>query len=211
MIEASGQTHRQEPYPRGRHCGRGSAPLAGGLVAASHCRCRCRSKLKALHDELIQAVALKAAVDDWLADGLDDRSAEAIAKYRNVLKPVLAEIGGKTLANLTAAGRELPRLLLELVRGYFECLIDLARGIAAHACVEPYGANVRCGNRLSCRRTTAERPVNPREQLIDLLARVAAHDKRERRHVLAPSGIGRATTFSKDVSWPHSRLAIAWP
>ncbi len=124
-----------------------------------------QDKLKVLHDKLTQpvqssrTVALKAAVDDWLADGLNGRSAETIAKYRSVLEPVLAEVGGKTLANLTAAdGRELPRLLLELVRGYLECFIDLARGIAAHACVEPYSANVGCGDRLSCRRTMAERP-----------------------------------------------------
>jgi hypothetical protein len=68
-----------------------------------------KDKLKALHDQLAQpvqssrTVTLTAAVDDWLADGMDGRSAETVAKYRHVLKSVLAEIGGRTLADLTAA------------------------------------------------------------------------------------------------------------
>lgn len=67
-----------------------------------------KDKLKALHDQLARppqssrTVTLNAAVDDWLADGMDGRSPQTVAKYRNVLKPVLAEIGRKSLAELTA-------------------------------------------------------------------------------------------------------------
>ena len=58
-----------------------------------------KDKLKVLHDQLEHPVrssrtcTLKVAVDDWLADGMDGRSPHTIAKYRNVLKPVLTEIG----------------------------------------------------------------------------------------------------------------------
>lgn len=68
-----------------------------------------KDKLKDLHEQLARPVrssrtcTLGAAVDDWLADGMDGRSPETIAKYRPVLKPVLAEIGDNFLAELTAA------------------------------------------------------------------------------------------------------------
>src|SRR5262249_2142148 len=42
------------------------------------------------------------AVDDWLADGMDGRSAATVAKYRHVLAPVLAELGNRVLTDLTA-------------------------------------------------------------------------------------------------------------
>jgi hypothetical protein len=67
-----------------------------------------KDKLKVLHDKLEHPVhssrtsTLQVAVDDWLADGMDGRSPQTIAKYRNVLKPVLAEISHKSLADLTA-------------------------------------------------------------------------------------------------------------
>jgi integrase len=67
-----------------------------------------KDKLKVLHDQLEHPVrssrtcTLNVAVDDWLDDGMDGRSPQTIAKYRNVLKPVLAEIGDKSLADLTA-------------------------------------------------------------------------------------------------------------
>jgi hypothetical protein len=56
-----------------------------------------RDKLRVLHEEIAANVQAPAAytvahaVDDWLADGLDGRSEETVAKYRHVLKPVLAE------------------------------------------------------------------------------------------------------------------------
>jgi integrase len=46
---------------------------------------------------------LQQAVEAWLSDGLSGRSNETVAKYRYVLKPVLARIGGKALRELTAA------------------------------------------------------------------------------------------------------------
>jgi len=47
-------------------------------------------------------------VDDWLADGMDGRSAATVAKYRHVLAPVLAELGNRVLTDLTP-GRSRPR------------------------------------------------------------------------------------------------------
>jgi len=67
-----------------------------------------KDKLKGLHDDLERYVrssrdyTLKRAVDDWLGDGMDGRSAETVANSRNVLKPVLRQLGDKVLTDLTA-------------------------------------------------------------------------------------------------------------
>jgi integrase len=68
-----------------------------------------KDKLKALHDDLAGTVrsprdyTVNQAVDDWLSEGMHGRSAETVAKYRNVLNPVLRRLGSRILADLTAA------------------------------------------------------------------------------------------------------------
>ena len=46
---------------------------------------------------------VQLAADDWLAHGLDGRSANTVRKNRDVLMAVLAVIGRKRLRELTAA------------------------------------------------------------------------------------------------------------
>jgi integrase len=68
-----------------------------------------KDKLKALHEDLTRPVrsprdyTLALAVEDWLGEGMTGRSAQTVAKYRNVLTPMLREIGEKVLSDLTAA------------------------------------------------------------------------------------------------------------
>jgi integrase len=68
-----------------------------------------KDKLQLLHDELRAGVrsspkyTVQNAVDDWLAHGLDDRSAKTIATNREVLAPLTALIGAARLRELTAA------------------------------------------------------------------------------------------------------------
>jgi site-specific recombinase XerD len=45
---------------------------------------------------------VRQAIDDWLNDGLDGRSAATVTKYRHVLKPVLEHVGHGALRELTA-------------------------------------------------------------------------------------------------------------
>jgi len=50
-------------------------------------------RLRSLHDELSRSVrssrryTIAQAVDDWLGNGMDGRSAATITKYRQVLAP----------------------------------------------------------------------------------------------------------------------------
>src|SRR5215472_16473626 len=67
-----------------------------------------RDKLKSLHDELSRSVrssrryTIAQAIDDWLAEDMEGRSAATVEKYRHVLAPVLAELGNRVLTDLSA-------------------------------------------------------------------------------------------------------------
>jgi integrase len=69
-------------------------------------------KLRDLHTQLDKGITPKAgyvhytvrqAAQDWLATGLDGRSAKTITKNQNVLEPILKVIGARKLRELTAA------------------------------------------------------------------------------------------------------------
>src|SRR5450432_100046 len=72
-------------------------------------RTQVKDKLKDLHDELREGLRTSAtytvqnAVDDWLAHGLDGRSAKTISTNREVLAPLAELIGAAKLKELTAA------------------------------------------------------------------------------------------------------------
>jgi hypothetical protein len=69
-------------------------------------------KLRDLHTQLDEGITPKAgyvhytvrqAAQDWLAHGLDGRSAKTVTKNQNVLEPILTVIGARKLRELTAA------------------------------------------------------------------------------------------------------------
>jgi hypothetical protein len=90
-----------------------------------------KDKLKALHEGLAQSVrapgdyTLRLAVQDWLSDGMDGRSTQTVAKYRNVLKPVLHDLGDKILAELSAA--DVRAALARLARTHSTETVSIAR------------------------------------------------------------------------------------
>ena len=67
-----------------------------------------KDKLAELHDELDVGVRTSAAytvqrcADDWLANGLDGRSAKTVNAAKDALKPLLAIVGDKPLRDITA-------------------------------------------------------------------------------------------------------------
>ena len=82
-------------------------------------------KLRDLHHRLDTGVTpkvgythytLRQAAQDWLAHGLDGRSAKTIKKNQNVLAPILAVIGARKLRDLTAA--DVRRALAAMAMGY---------------------------------------------------------------------------------------------
>jgi integrase len=67
-----------------------------------------QERLKALHSDLDSGVkaspnyTLRRAAQDWLAEGLEGRSAKTAKKNENVLAPILTAIGSRRLRELTA-------------------------------------------------------------------------------------------------------------
>ncbi len=67
-----------------------------------------QERLKALHTDLDSGVkaspnyTLRRAAQDWLAEGLEGRSAKTVKKNENVLAPILTAIGSRRLRELTA-------------------------------------------------------------------------------------------------------------
>jgi integrase len=68
-----------------------------------------RQKLKELHSDLDAGLespasyTVRAAVDDWLAEGLSGRSERTLTLYRDGVRPLTDNIGAKPLRKLTAA------------------------------------------------------------------------------------------------------------
>src|SRR5258708_11527082 len=68
-----------------------------------------RRRLKELHADLDIGVrspagyTVRAALDDWLADGLSGRSERTVVLYRAAVKPLINALGAKELRKLTAA------------------------------------------------------------------------------------------------------------
>jgi integrase len=82
-------------------------------------------KLRELHNDLDRGTVpkpgyarytVRQAAEDWLADGLQGRSAKTVTTNRNVLDPVLAVIGRRKLRELSAA--DVRRALSEMAAGY---------------------------------------------------------------------------------------------
>jgi integrase len=101
-------------------------------------------KLKALHEDLTRSVrssrdyTLGLAVEDWLSEGMTGRSAQTAAKYRNVLTPMLREIGDKVLADLTAA--DVRAALARFARTHSTDTVSIAR-LGLERCIRHAEAN----------------------------------------------------------------------
>ena len=89
-------------------------------------------KLKELHKTLDKGIVPKTgyshytvrqAAEDWLAHGLDGRSAKTIKKNQNVLEPILAVIGARKLRDLTAA--DVRQALAAMAAGYSTAAVSM--------------------------------------------------------------------------------------
>jgi hypothetical protein len=97
-----------------------------------------------------------------------------------------------------ANGYESAQLLLKLVNGRIHGFVYRAGSVSAHAPGKSRGTHISCGDRPRGRGTTAQRPLDPREQFINRPTLVATHSDWEVRHVLAPVGYWRAAILIQD-------------
>ena len=89
-------------------------------------------KLRDLHTELDKGITPKTgyahytvrqAAEDWLAHGLDGRSAKTVTKNQNVLEPILKVIGARKLRELTAA--DVRQALATMAAGYSSAAVTM--------------------------------------------------------------------------------------
>jgi integrase len=89
-------------------------------------------RLRELHNELDKGIVPKSgyanytvrqAAEDWLANGLDGRSAKTIKKNQNVLEPILKAVGTRKLRELTAA--DVRQALSKMAAGYSGAVVTM--------------------------------------------------------------------------------------
>ena len=89
-------------------------------------------KLRELHKALDKGIVPKAgyahytvrqAAEDWLAHGLDGRSAKTIKKNQNVLEPILKVVGAQKLRELTAV--DVRQALSTMASGYSTAAVTM--------------------------------------------------------------------------------------
>jgi integrase len=89
-------------------------------------------KLRDFHAQLDTGITPKAgyahytlrqAAEDWLAHGLEGRSAKTVTKNRNVLEPILAVIGARKLRDLSAA--DVRQALAAMAAGYSTAAVSM--------------------------------------------------------------------------------------
>jgi integrase len=66
---------------------------------------------------------LRQAAQDWLAHGLEGRSAKTVTKNQNVLEPILAVIGARKLRDLSAA--DVRQALAAMAAGYSTAAVSM--------------------------------------------------------------------------------------
>jgi hypothetical protein len=89
-------------------------------------------KLRELHRDLDQGIVpntgyanytVRQAAGDWLANGLDGRTAKTIKKNENVLEPILTAVGARKLRELSAA--DVRQALSKMATGYSSAAVTM--------------------------------------------------------------------------------------
>ena len=89
-------------------------------------------KLRELHKTLDEGIVPKTgyahytvrqAAENWLAHGLDGRSAKTVKKNQNVLEPILKVVGGRKLRELSAA--DVRQALATMAAGYSSAAVTM--------------------------------------------------------------------------------------
>src|SRR5260370_14470268 len=89
-------------------------------------------KLRELHQDLDKGTipktgyshyTVRQAAEDWLANGLDGRSAKTIKKNQNVLEPILKVVGTRKLRELSAA--DVRQALSKMAAGYSSAAVTM--------------------------------------------------------------------------------------
>lgn len=93
------------------------------LAAGYQHRLSTRSQVPAAHTS--HTYTVQQCVEDWLATGLDGRSAKTVSTYREVLDPLVALVGAAKLRTLSA--QHVPPALVKLSADRSTRTLQIAR------------------------------------------------------------------------------------
>ena len=169
-----------------------------------------QDRLKALHSELESGLraspdyTVRRAAEDWLAEGLDGRSAKTITKNQNVLAPILAIIGPRRLRELTAD--DVRQALTVMASRYSSAAVAMGHGALRRAIRHAEARDLVARNvalLVDTPKGQAGRPSKSLtlEQASALLA--AADGTRMHPYVAVCLGTGIRTEEARALRWEH--------
>jgi integrase len=167
-------------------------------------------QLQAEQDSGVQpehAYTVQRAVDDWVSEGLDGRSAGTVTLYRNVLKPVTAVIGGIELRMLTA--HDVRRVLTLLAAGNSSRTVTVAHHALTRALRHAEANRQVVHNVAALVDTPNGQPGRPSRALTARQAAAvlaAARDSRLGAYVVLCLMTGIRTEEARALRWDHVDL-----
>ena len=167
-------------------------------------------QLQAEQDSGVQperAYTVQRAVDDWLSEGLDGRSAQTVTLNRNVLKPVTAVIGGIELRMLTA--HDVRRALILLAAGNSSRTVTIAHNALTRALRHAEANRHVVHNVAALVDTPKGQPGRPSRALTAEQAAAvlkAARDSRLGAYVVLCLMTGIRTEEARALRWDHVDL-----
>ena len=167
-------------------------------------------KLQAELDSGVQperAYTVQRALDDWLAEGLDGRSAKTVRLNHDVLKLVTAVIGGIELRMLTA--HDVRRALVQVAAGNSSRTVTLAHNALTRALRHAEANRHVMHNVAALVDTPKGQPGRPSKALnAEQAAAVlkAARDSRLGAYVVLCLMIGIRTEEARALRWDHVDL-----
>ena len=167
-------------------------------------------QLQAEQDSGVQpehAYTIQRAVDDWLSEGLDGRSAQTVTLNRHVLKPVTAVIGGIELRMLTA--HDVRRALILLAAGNSSRTVTIAHNALTRALRHAEANRHVVHNVAALVDTPKGQPGRPSRALTAEQAAAvltAARDSRLGAYVVLCLMTGIRTEEARALRWDHVNL-----
>jgi integrase len=173
-----------------------------------------RDRLKTLHEELNAGVrssstyTVRAAVDDWLREGLDGTSERTRKLYEGLLEPVLDGIGARLLRDLGA--RDVRSALSQLAARYSTRSLQITRNSLERAIRHAesndlVGRNVAALVKTPHGRDGRSSKSFTLEQAKALLA--ASEDTRMHAYVVLSLLVGIRTEEARALRWDH---VVTW-
>jgi integrase len=169
-----------------------------------------QDRLRALHSDLDSGVkaspnyTVRRAAQDWLAEGLEGRSAKTVKKNENVLAPILTAIGSRRLRELTAD--EVHRALTAMAGRYSTAVVAMGHNALTRAIRHAEGRDLVARNVATLVDTPKGQVGRPSKSLtLDQASALltAADGTRMHSYIALCLATGIRTEEARALRWEH--------